>query len=120
MIAKIDMYWEGIKLEKTFGKLVNTERKRKIITSDSIIKEGYSVCYFHLLERNSRIGIATCTVSEIFDKFNNISGSSFTIVSLISRRHVISAVTHNGADLFTKPNTDKGRKRKKDKKKKKV
>lgn len=49
------------------------------------------------------MGIATCTVAEIFDKFSNISGNNLTIASLISSRHIIKAVTHCEADLLTKP-----------------
>lgn len=48
----------------------------------------------YLLDKNSRIGTAMYTVADIFDKSNRTSGSSFTMVSLISSVNMVRADTH--------------------------
>ena len=46
------------------------------------------------VDKNSRMGMAMCTVADILDRFSNTSGNRVYIDPDISRMHAVSATMH--------------------------
>jgi hypothetical protein len=63
----------------------------------------FSKTAIYLLERNSRIGIATRTVADILERLSKTSGNNLYMVSRISSVHKVKADTQAPAQRDASP-----------------
>ena len=104
MIANTDKNCVDVKLAYTLGNVARAGKTQLLILAVLLHRGGARLeANELLLDRNSNVGIATCLVAEIFDRFKSTFGMMQVIASRISSRQIIRAVTHFGADFAIKP-----------------